>query len=104
MKRTRLCATSRINVNYDDGDIECLDIKKEVRKFTDSIASNFSALSNELQVTSTEDAVLTSMLEHFGNKPFIRHQAQGFEQFALVNAYKAEMETFLKIASKSDYT
>lgn len=38
------------------------------------------------------------MLEYFGNKPFLRHHAQGFDQFPLVNAYKAEEETFLKTA------
>ena len=86
----------RINVKYDDGDTECLDITKEVWKFNDSLTSSSSSFSNMLQVTSTENSVLSSMLEHFGNKPFMRHQAQGFEQFALVNAYKAEEETFLK--------
>ena len=34
--------------------------------------------------------------EHFGHKRFLRHQAPGFEQFTLVNAYKVEEETFLK--------
>lgn len=36
------------------------------------------------------------MAEQFGNKPFIKHQAQGFEQFPVINSYNAEEESFLK--------
>lgn len=66
----------RVNLHYDDGDTECLDMKKEVWKLTNTLASSSSQSSSVLQVTSTEESVLTSMLDHFGNKPFMRHQAQ----------------------------
>ena len=36
------------------------------------------------------------MVDHFGNKPFIKDHAQCFEQYPLVNAYKLEEEIFLK--------
>lgn len=36
------------------------------------------------------------MEDHFVNRTFLRHQAQGFEQFPLVNSRKTEEETFLK--------
>ena len=84
------------HIQYDDGDTEQLDMTTEVWRFQDPLPASSSALSRALQVTSTEKTVLSSMRDHFGNKPFLRHQAQGFDQYPLLNAYKAEEETFLK--------
>ena len=39
------------------------------------------------------------MLDHFGNKPFLKHHAQGFDQYPLANAYNEGEETFLKTVS-----
>lgn len=42
---------------------------------------------------SKEPEILQSMVLHFGNKQFLRHQAQGFEQFPLHVFYdKGEAE------------
>lgn len=86
----------RFEVHYDDGESECLDLTKEQWKFASALPASTVTVSNGLQVTSIESSVLSSMLRHFGNKPFLIHEAQGFDQFPLVNAYKAEEETFLK--------
>ena len=85
-----------LHIQYDEGDTEQLDMTKEVWSFNDSLQASPCALPSALQVTSNEETVLTSMRDQFGNKPFLRHQAQGFDQYSLVNAYKAEEETFLK--------
>ena len=86
----------RLQIHYDNGDTEQLDMKKEVWRFNNALPANSSILSPALQVVSNDGTVISSMREHFGNKPFQRHQAQGFDQYPLVNAYKAEDETFLK--------
>ena len=36
------------------------------------------------------------MQDHFGNTPFLRHHAQGLDQFPLVTSFKTEEETFLR--------
>lgn len=94
----------RLNIHYDDGGIENLDMSKEVWKFNDTISASSASTQTELQVTSTENSVLASMLEHFGNKPFLRHHAQGFDQYLLVNAYKTEEDTFLKTVRPVPHT
>ena len=36
------------------------------------------------------------MLDYFGNKSFLKHHAQGFDQYPFFNAYEQEEGTFLK--------
>lgn len=36
------------------------------------------------------------MDKYFGNKPFLKHQDQGFEQFTQFNSDRVEEENFLK--------
>ena len=86
----------RLNIHYDDGDEECLDISQEKWKFANALAASSSALPEQLCVTSKGGDVLSSVVDHFGNKPFLKHHAQGFDQYPLFNAYKLEEETFLK--------
>lgn len=50
----------------------------------------------QTDISSTENTVLAKMKTHFGNKVFLRHHAQGFDQFPLTNAYRNEEESFLK--------
>ena len=45
---------------------------------------------------STEQKLLVSMMSYFGNKSFLKHHAQGFEQYPLFNSYKQEEDSFLK--------
>lgn len=39
---------------------------------------------------------LNRMFQFFGNTPFLKFQAQGFEQYVFLSAYKQEQESFLK--------
>lgn len=55
-----------------------------------------SVSAQSSQLSSIEPVVLQEMLNYFGNKAFMGHQAQGFPQFALVNAYNAEETIFKK--------
>lgn len=48
-------------------------------------------------LTSDEQDVLRKIMDIFGNKPFLRHQTQVFDQFTMVNAYKCEEMEFLKL-------
>lgn len=41
--------------------------------------------------------VLESLFDYFGNKPFMRFQAQGFDQYVFENAYRKEEDEFVKI-------
>lgn len=86
----------RLNLHYDDSDRVTLYVSNEVWKFNEPISANYSSTKTELKVTSTDKSVQSSMLEHFFNKQLLRHHAQGFGQYMLVNAYKTEEETFLK--------
>lgn len=54
---------------------------------------------------SNEPEELKRMFNHFGNKPFLKFQAQGFQQYVISNAYKLEEEAFsktVKVIPKSD--
>lgn len=86
-------------VHYDDSDIEHLpDMSKENWRFSSS--AMLQAMSASTSVTSTEEETLNKMLDHFGNKPFLRYRAQGFPSFPLLNAYKAEEDEFKKTVKK----
>lgn len=88
-----------MTIHYDNGDIEAnVDMTVAQWNYSDTIAANSSTVSADLAVSSTEQKVLSAMNEHFGNKPFMKHQAQGFEQYPLVNSYAIEEKTFLKTA------
>lgn len=88
-----------MTIHYDNGDIEAnVDMTAAQWNYSDTIAANSSTVSADLAVSSTEQKVLSAMNEHFGNKPFMKHQARGFEQYPLVNSYAIEEKTFLKTA------
>ena len=84
------------HVTYDDGDKETLDICKESWRFTNGTQSVQTAFASTVELKSSEQHDLTSMLKHFGNKPFLAHKAQGFPFHVLQKAYKAEEESFKK--------
>ena len=86
----------RLNVHYDDGEKECLDMSAETWKLTTTVSANSGTTSSRTSLLSTEKDVLTSMLQNFGNKPFLKHEAQGFDQFPLFNSYRTEEESFMK--------
>lgn len=89
-----------ITVLYDDGEDEHLNMDKEIWKFDLSIATACASTGqafNEIHenITDAEPAELKCMIKVFGNKSFLKHQAQGFEQYVLEKAYKAEEVVFL---------
>lgn len=45
---------------------------------------------------SNEQSELAKLLSHFGVRPFLRHEAQGFDQEVLYNAYTEEERSFKK--------
>ena len=108
----------QVTILYDDGETERLNMDNEDWDYEDQ-QSTVSASSGAIResastgdssteaplVTDTEPIELKKLLEHFGNKSFLKHQAQGFEQYVIVNAYNAEEENFIKtvkVVSKSD--
>lgn len=45
---------------------------------------------------SKEGSVLKDICTYFGNKTFMKHDAQGFDQFPFTNAYKIEEDSLIK--------
>ena len=86
----------RLNVQYDDGEKECLDLNTQTWKFPSASSVNSAQHPTVTELSSTESIVLAVMAKHFGNKSFMKHQAQGFDHFRLFNAHKREQGTFLK--------
>lgn len=82
-----------VTVLYDDGEKERLRLGDERWNYE---PTNISALSSFVTNIDQEPIELQRMMDHFRNKPFMRHQAQGFEQFPLVKSYRIEKDTFLK--------
>jgi len=97
---THLHQDGQITVLHDDGEKERLDFGNEIWMYessTDTATASFGVVTSATPcVTGTEPIVLASMVKHFGKKPFLKHQAQGFEQYSLSKAYDAEEETFIK--------
>lgn len=86
----------RLNVDYDDDNSECLDMSKETCNLPQAGSANTKTNPAVIELSSSESDVLSDMSTHFGNKSFLKHQAQGFEQSPLLNAYRKEKETFSK--------
>lgn len=83
-------------INYDDDDVETLTLSNETWRFKPSQSSLNAALGNFCTLPSDEQRILKEIMDVFGNKPFMGHQAQGFEQFPIVNAYRKEEDEFTK--------
>lgn len=89
----------RLNILYDDGDTEFLNLKNEAWSFIHDVPmTSASAITTQgLHLQSIESKVLSALKSHFGNKAFMKHIAQGFEQLqALVNSFKSEEYEFIK--------
>ena len=85
-----------VDVLYDDGDVERLNLDNEAWEFTGESYFMPASSAELMEVTDKEPEVLREMMNHFGNKAFLLHQAQGFEQFPLVTSYNREEESFVK--------
>lgn len=88
----------RVEVQYDDGDNENLDLQHETWRFASwPAASIFTADPPVLASTAQED--LGIYLDTFGNKPFMRDQAEGLPLHGLHTSYCAEEESFTRNVS-----
>lgn len=74
---------------YDDGDVEQLDLSGETWRFFSARGSAPSSLT-----VATDLPILSGMLDHFGNRAFMRHGAQGFPSFETEEAYAIEEADF----------
>lgn len=85
----------RVEVLYDDGDKENLDLRHKTWRFASSpVAATLSAELPSLGSNFQED--LVAYFNTFGNKPFMQHQAQVLQSHVLYTAYCAEEESFKK--------
>lgn len=91
-----------VTVLYNDGAKERLQMDKEIWKHccnaatANAVGAKDKESSSEYTVKNMEPYELQRMYNFFGNKPFLRFQAQGFEQYVITSAYKQEEESFLK--------
>ena len=85
------------NIDYTDGDKECLSLKNETWKFTadETLQSNNLNLTTH-SLTSNAEAVISSYLQVFGQRPFMKFQAQGLPLYPLINSYQLEEDSFIK--------
>lgn len=78
---------------YDDGAIETLDFRNETWRFASK--PNLLAISAFfLSRKSDMPRILAFMYEFFGNKPFLRYQAQAFPEYAPLSEYQIEEDDF----------
>lgn len=84
-------------INYSDGDIETLYMSNEVWRYStdNSVTANLAQVPEKSLVSSEQD-VLGSFVNFFGQKVFVQYQTQGLPMFSLQNAYKKEEESFKK--------
>lgn len=91
-----------VTIVYNDDVRERLILESKVWRFDkSSSATVINASSGEVRFSDNADghaelAELNNMSKYFGNKPFLRHQTQGFRQFVILRSYAAEERVFLE--------
>lgn len=70
-------------VGYDDADQETLNMANKTWRFASAII--ITDLAAYISVVREEPQVLDQILVAFGNKPFMRHAAQEYFSFVLIN-------------------
>lgn len=83
----------RYVVIYVGEKVKSLDLCEQQWRFAATALDN---IDNFPTLPSCEQEMLLNMLILFANKSFMRHEAQGFEQFPMVIAYQCKEESFLK--------
>lgn len=83
----------KYTVVYDDNEKEKIDIDKERWRFAAPLTA---ASSIPMTLKSSEQELLQSMMKVLGQRPFLLHHAQGFDQSAMVKAYRLEEEQYLR--------
>lgn len=92
-----------VTVNYDDNEGDHLNPLMKNWHFESGDQTTSASTSQAMndwndapRVLDVEPNGLKLLKEHFGNKSFMNHQAQGFEQYTLNKSYKAEKTSFLE--------
>lgn len=80
-------------VRYDDEEEEHLDMSNETWRYEQAAQS---ASENITTLESNDQVILAEMLEVLGQRPFLYHHAQSFEQAVMVKAYQREESQYLK--------
>lgn len=86
---------------YNDGDIETIELLNETWRYASS-AKLLSIDALSVHLDSEVPRVLDEMLAYFGNRPFLRHQAQAFPNYVPINAYNDEETEFKKAVKLTD--
>ena len=81
-------------IEYDESDKETLNLDNENWKFLHSLESN--AIELLATLPSNEQEILSEMMDVLGQKPFLFHHAQGFDQSVMLKAYQLEQEKYFK--------
>ena len=105
-----------INVNddgnymvlYDDEETETVKITDEQWRYeadvpqenlgTDTLQGG--ALEVVKTLTSNHQEVIQSMMDKLGQRPFMYHHAQGFDQSAMIKSYDAEEEKYISTVKR----
>lgn len=80
-------------VVYDDGGNETLDFSNETWCYVLS-AKLLSVCALSIRLNSDMPQTLASIFDYFGNKPFLRYQAQALPDYALLSAHLDEGQAF----------
>ena len=88
----------RHQIKYDDGEQESLRLSDESWRKVDDNLHNMSAFTGPT-LASNEQDVLRNIMDTLGNKAFMRHHAEGYQQPVLIKAYNEEESEFLKTVS-----
>lgn len=86
-------------INYDNGDIETLNLTNEIWGAGTNLAAN-SILTR--RILSDASKVTKNFYDSISNKPFLWHRAHAFPSYALLSAYESE-EAVFKQHVKSTY-
>lgn len=80
-------SNSKHTVVYDDYVQRTIHLAAGVWRSSSSCVFTIPATR---PISAYVPSVLAKMLQHFANKPFRRHEAQGISPYAAANAYKLE--------------
>lgn len=90
-----------VKLLYDNGETERFYLNNENWHFSHDkiLSTSFVKIQSDDEVPKNVDkepTELDSMKNYFQNKAFMLHQAQGFEKYPVINAYKSEEGSVLK--------
>lgn len=94
-EKTAINEEGRCVILYDDNEQETFNMSNESWRHEKS-SLNASAFEIVKTLDSNEQDLARAMMEQLGQKPFLWHHSQGFDQSAIVSAYDAEERDYTK--------